>query len=319
MKRVDLSGLFDQWPAKVLALGAAVLLFLFNRFDSLDSKVLSLPVRLVADTALVSSQEWINRVRVTLRGSTEVLAGLDESALEVLADFSSHPGEGLWKAPLQVVRHGAALQAEGLEVQVEPLELLVSFEHKVVKTLPVQPDFVGLPGRNFELSGSKVIPSIITVEGPRSILEKMTSIATEPIELRGKTDTFTLRARVAQDTTLVNFPYGSTVEVQGLMTSSLATLTLAAVVPTPLNLSSLLRLQSPLPPIKVKLRGTPAALAVLDRNDTGSPSVVLLADLSNYLLPGEIPSLSFKAQLPEGVELVSLEPATVAVYLEPLP
>jgi hypothetical protein len=113
MKRIDLAAVFDQWPAKVLALGAAVLLFLFNRFDSLDSKVLSLPVRLVADTTLLPSQDWNNRVRVTLRGSSEVLAGLDETALEVLADFSSHSGEGLWKAPLQVVRHGAALQAEG--------------------------------------------------------------------------------------------------------------------------------------------------------------------------------------------------------------
>jgi hypothetical protein len=46
---------------------------------------------------------------------------------------------------------------------------------------------------------------------------------------------------------------------------------------------------------------------------------VLLADLSNYSIPGEIPSLSLKAQIPEGVELVSLEPATVAVYLEPVP
>jgi len=319
MKRIDLAAVFDQWPAKVLALGAAVLLFLFNRFDSLESKVLSLPVRLVADTTLLPSQDWNNRVRVTLRGSSEVLAGLDETALEVLADFSSHSGEGLWKAPLQVVRHGAALQAEGLEVQVEPLELLLSFERKVVKTLPVQPDFVGLPGRNFELSGSKVIPSIVTVEGPRSILEKMTSIATEPIELRGKTDTFTLRVRVAEVSTLINFPYGSTIEVQGLMTSSLATLTLAAVLPTPLNLSSALRLQSPLAPVRVKLRGTPAALSALDRTDGGSPSVVLLADLSNYSIPGEIPSLSLKAQIPEGVELVSLEPATVAVYLEPVP
>ncbi|MEI8096180.1 MAG: CdaR family protein [Spirochaetales bacterium] len=319
MKKFDASRLLDQWPAKVLALGAALLLFLFNRFDSLQVKTLSIPLRLMADTTLVPSQEWNKRVKVTLRGSEDVLSALDETSVEVLADFSSHQGEGLWKTSLQVVRHGAAAEADSLEILVDPLEISLAFEKKLVKTLPVQPNFVGQPGKNYELSGFQVIPSLVTLEGPRSVVEKLTAVTTEPIELRGKTDTFKLRAIVNQENTLLSYPYGSTVEVQGLMTSSLASLVLDAVVPTPINLNSSLRLQSPLPPVKVKLRGTPEALAALGTGDNGSPSVVLLADLGASAIPGEIPALPIKAQLPDNVELVSLEPSTVAVYLEVKP
>jgi hypothetical protein len=319
MKKFEAARLFDHWPAKVLALGAALLLFLFNRFDSLQVKTLSMPLRLMSDTTLVPAQGWNNRVKVTLRGTEEALAVVDESTLEVRADFSSHQGEGLWRAPIEVIRHGAAAQTENLEIQVDPQELTLPFERRLVRTLPVQPDFVGQPGKNFELAGSKVLPSIVTLEGPRSLLEKMTSVATEPIELRGKTDTFTLRAQVAHENPLISFPYGSSVEVQGLMTSSLATLVLERVIPTPINLNSGLHLQSPLPPLTVKLRGTPLALAALGTTDSGAPTVVVLADLTGYSVPGEIPALPLKAQLPEGVELVSLEPSTASVYLEPKP
>lgn len=315
----DLQRIFDQWPAKVLALAAALMLFLFNRFDSLEVKSYVVPLRLVTDTALVPAQEYNHRMKVTLRGPQEVVSLITEADLEAMADFSGHQGEGIFSAPVQVSRRGTAADSNALEISVDPMVISLRLERKVVRTVPVHPDFQGQPGKNFELSGFQVNPSVIAVEGPRSVVEKVVSVSTEPVELRGKTDTFTLKARVESGSSLVTFPYGSTVEVQGLMTSSLASLVLESVIPGALNLNSGLKLQSPLPPVRVRLRGTPEALRALAQDSNGAPTAVVVADLGGYTLPGSIPSLELKALLPDGVELVDLSPAVVSVSLEAKP
>ena len=319
MKMPDWRKVFDQWPAKILALAAALLLFLFNRFDSLQVRTFSIPLRLVTDTTLVAAQEFDHRVKVTIRGTDELVSGVTEADLEALVDYSGHQGEGVFNAPVQVSRRGTAAESAALEVTVDPMVLNLHLERKVVKTVPIHPDFVGEPGKNYEMSGFQVVPSVITVEGPRSVVDKVTAVSTEPIELRGKTDSFTLKARVEPGSTLLDFPYGSTVEIQGLMTSSLASLVLENVVPTAMNLNSGLRLQSPLPPVRVRLRGTEVALRSLAKDANGAPTVGIVADLSSSMVPGEIPMVELKAMLPEGVELVDLSPAVVSVFLEAKP
>jgi len=184
VKTPDLRKVFDQWPAKVLALVAALLLFLFNRFDSLQVRSFSIPLRLVTDTALVPAQDFSHRVKVTLRGTGDLVSTVTEGDLEALVDYSGHQGEGVFSAPIQVNRRGAAAESAALEVTVDPLVLNLHLERKVVKTVPVHPNFVGEPSKDYEMSGFQVVPSIITVEGPRSVVDKVTAVSTEPIELR---------------------------------------------------------------------------------------------------------------------------------------
>lgn len=315
----DVNKMFEHWPAKVLALAAALLLFLFNRFDSLQARTYTVPLRLVTDTALVPAQDFNHRVRITVRGAPELVSQVGEGDLEALVDFSGRQGEGVFNAPIQVTRKGAAAETAALEVSVDPLVLNLHLERKIVKTIPVKPDFVGQPGKDFELAGFEVVPAVVTVEGPRSAVEKLQTVATEPIELRGKTDSFTLRARVEPGSPLLTFPYGGTVEVQGKMTSSLESLVIDNVAASAVNLNSALRLQSPLPPVRVRLRGTPQALQALTKDAAGSPTVVIYADLTGYTIPGEAPGVELKAVLPEGVELVDLSPAVVALSLEAKP
>jgi hypothetical protein len=319
VKMPDANKIFEHWPAKVLALAAAILLFLFNRFDSLQTRTYTVPLRLITDTALMPAQDFNHRVRVTVRGAPELVSQVSEGDLEASVDFSGHQGEGVFNAPIQVNRKGSAAEAAALEVSVDPLVLNLHLEQKIVRTIPVKPDFVGQPGKDYELSGYVVQPAVVTVEGPRSAVEKLTAVPTESIELRGKTDSFTLKARVEPGSPLLSFPYGNTVEVQGTMTSSLASLVIPSVAPGAVNVSPALKLQNPLPSVRVRLRGRPEALQMLTKDATGAPTVVIFGDFTGYSLPGEVPALELKAVLPEGVELVDLSPAVVSVSLEARP
>jgi len=318
VKRPNFAKILELWPAKVLALAAALLLFLFNRFDSLQVKTLTVPLRVVTDTALVPAQEYGHRVRVTVRGSNDALGDLSEGDLEVHVDFSGHQGEGVYTAPIQVTRKGETAESPPIELSVDPLNLTLHLEKKTVKTVAVRPDFEGEPGRNFVLSGFQVVPAAVTIEGPRSVVEHLDSLVTEPVELRGKTDSFSLRARIEAGS-MIEFPYGNTVEIQGIMTSSLASLVLESVAPTVVNLRPGLKLESPLPPVSIRLRGTQAALAALPKDAKGSPTVPVIADLSGFALSGEIPSVELRAEIPDGIELVDLSPAVVPVFLENKP
>jgi hypothetical protein len=318
VKRPNFAKILELWPAKVLALAAALLLFLFNRFDSLQVKTLTVPLRVVTDTALLPAQEFSHRVRVTVRGAEDVVSDIGENDLEAHVDFSGHQGEGVYTAPIQVTRRGETPDSPPIELAVDPLNLTLHLERKVVKTVNVRPDFQGEPARNFVLSGFQVVPASVTVEGPRSAVDKLQSVTTEAIELRGKTDSFTLKARLDPGP-LVDFPYGNTVEIQGIMSSSLASLVLDNVAPTVVNLHAGLRLENPLPSVRVRLRGTAAALAALPKDAHGSPTVPITADLTGFALSDEVPSVELKAELPDGVELVDLSPAVVPVVLESKP
>jgi hypothetical protein len=315
----DLNKWLEHWPAKVLALAAALLLFLFNRFDSLQVRSFTVPLRLLTDTALVPAQDFNHRVKVTIRGANDLVSAVGESDLEALVDFSSHQGEGVFNAPIQVTGRSPAAENSSLEISVDPLVLNLHLERRITKTIPVRPDFQGQPGKDYELSGFQVVPSVITIDGPRSLVEKETAVSTEPIELRGKTDTFTLKARVEPDSPLIGLPYGNMVDVQGLMTSSLASLVLGNVTPEAVNLASTLTLQKPLPPVRVRLRGTSQALGSLSKDATGAPTLIIVADLTGYTAPGEVPAVELKAVVPDGVELVDLSPAVVPVFLEAKP
>ena len=318
MKKPNFAKILELWPAKVLALAAALLLFLFNRFDSLQVKTLTVPLRVVTDTSLLPAQDFSRRVKVTVRGAEDVVSAISENDLEAHVDFSGHQGEGIYQAPIQVTRRGETSDSPPIELSVDPLTLTSHLERRVVKTVTVRPDFQGEPARNFVLSGFQVVPANITIEGPRSAVEHLEAVTTEPIELRGKTDSFTLKARL-ESGPLIDFPYGSSVEIQGLMSSSLASLVLDGVAPTVLNLHSGLRLENPLPTVRVRLRGTQAALSALPKDAHGSPTVSIIADLAGFSISGEVPSVELKADLPDGIELVDLSPAVVPVFLEPKP
>jgi|GEM_PF-1025936 len=311
----DWNRILDQWPAKVLALTAALLLFMFHRFDALQTRSLTIPLRVVTDTSYVPAEDYPQRVRVIMRGTADSLSGISEADLEAWVDFSGHQGEGIFREPIRVERHSGSSDSVGVELSVDPLTLKLHLEKKIVKTVPIRPDFEGQPARNFELSGFQVSPSVITVEGPRTVVESVDSVDTEAIELRGKTDTFSIKARVLSHSPLVGFPFGNTVDVQGIMSSSLASLVLENVQPQIVNLTPGLVLKSPLPSVKVRLRGTREALQKLNKDALGAPTLPVTADLSGITTPGNVPEIPLNVHLPDGVELVELTPAVVNLIL----
>ena len=314
LDKIPWKKLLDQWPAKILSVAAALLLFFYNRIDTLGEKNITVPVRLITDTTLVPAENWTTRVKLTIRGPKDELAALSDHEIEAVADFSDRSGEGIYRAPVQIRRRGNAADLENLEIVADPMMLRLRLERRVIKTVPVVPQFSGQPGKDFELSGFRVSPSRITVEGPRVRMSKLKYVETEPIDLRGKTDNFTIKVHLELNSSLLDFPLGHSVEVYGNMRSSLQTMTFPSLQPQIVGLIPGLEVTIPPAPVAVRIRGTRQALAGLEAD-----KVHVEADLTNFNGPGEAVDVPIRVLLPPGVDLVEVMPAVINLILEKKP
>lgn len=72
----------------------------------------------------------------------------------------------------------------GIDVQVTPASITLEWETRLERKLPVRVQFSGLSNPNLEISGNAVVtPARVSVSGPKSSVEPLLDLATEPISV----------------------------------------------------------------------------------------------------------------------------------------
>ena len=85
------TGILERnWPAKIISVVAAIMLFLFYRATSLEERFFSVPLNVIVNESYAVASEVPKSVKVTLRGSEENIFLILEDDIEVYADFSVH-------------------------------------------------------------------------------------------------------------------------------------------------------------------------------------------------------------------------------------
>lgn len=186
----------DRWPVKVLSVAAAILLFMFNRMSTLEERFFSVPLRVNLEGTLVPASSYPRMARVTLRGEANAVFPILEEDIEAFIDLTRYKTEGVYKAPVQIRKKGTAAAVDPLEVHVDPLEVAVALERKVVKSVPVTPSFRGYLESGFELSSYSVTPPQVEISGPASLVERVTDVTTDFIELSGKKENFSVGVKI---------------------------------------------------------------------------------------------------------------------------
>lgn len=192
-----------NWPAKVLSVGAAVLLFLFNRMSALEERFFSVPLKVAVDGDLVPSSPYPRMIRVTLRGEADSIYPILESDIEAYIDLSSFKSEGVYKIPVMVRKQGTALDVDPLEVKVDPIEIALALEKRTTKIVPVTPSFRGYLENGYELSSYSLEPAQVEISGPRSAVDRIHDVTTDFIELSGRRESFSAEVKILNRDTLV--------------------------------------------------------------------------------------------------------------------
>lgn len=180
----------QNWPAKIMCITLSLLLFLFYRMSTLERRYFSVPLKVETNGDLVPAVNYPRSIKVNVRGEKDLIYPVQEEDIQVYVDLSHLTREGEYRVPVETRLKGSALDIESMEISLEPSEILMRVEHRIVKKVPVTPSFKGYPEAGYEFSGYIVNPSIVEISGPRSSLGKISDIVTEQIDLSGRNTAF---------------------------------------------------------------------------------------------------------------------------------
>jgi len=300
----------SNWPAKVLSLAAALLLFFFYRLNRLEDRYISAPLSVVLNDDFVPSSQIPRAVRITLRGESNTLFKIQDDDLKATLDLSSYRSEGVIHAPVQVEQRGSALGVDPLMIQVEPADVEINLEHKLSRIVPVTPTFRGFLEPGYELVSFDINPPEVEITGPASVVNRSSDIPTDFIELAGRNSDFIVKARLVKKDSLVSLTGPDTVDFRAVVQKSLAAKSYEGLDIAVVGLSDSLSLVSPLPKGSISVRSSTSDISGFEPGPG-----VLSIDLSSIHLPGTY-KLPVTAVLPEGYSLEQYEPKTVSIVVE---
>jgi hypothetical protein len=300
------------WPVKVLALAAAVLLFVFNRMNNLEQRVFELPLEVILPDGYVLADPLRERAVVTVRGEAEgALRHATAEQFRAWVDLTKFRREGTFVVPLQYERRDAAQQPDVFVDRVEPSEVTVSLERVAERSLPVVANIVGAPEKGYALTQYTVTPPIARLRGPRTVVENTTSVLTEEINLDGVTGDYKTRVGLLRSSPLTSFVGTSRVEFSGVITKVVVTRDFADVPITLINADARFSWEVRPPLGHLVLRG---AEVDFDGPEVQPPRLVL--DVRGVAVSGRQTRVATVAEAPEGVTVIDYEPKEVTVVRE---
>ena len=204
-----------DWPAKVLCLGLAIILFVFNRMSNLDSRFLSAPLRIEKLSSLMPSKSYPKMIRVTLRGEANSIFPIQESDVEVFVEMEQIVEPGTYTVPVQWRKKGTALGVEPLQITVDPAEINFTLDYKISKFVPLLPNFQGQVDSGFSMASYTLYPNQIIIDGPANLMVNIAELLTEPIDLDGRRSDFSGTVNIMQSEPLVLIRGSGTSEFYG--------------------------------------------------------------------------------------------------------
>lgn len=308
-KKSAFERLAEDWPAKILSVAAAIGLFWFNRMGAMEQKFFSVPLKAAGAGRVLPAKEYPETVRVTLRGDADKLEFITPQDIEAYVDFSGVVSEGWQDLPVHVRRLGNALEADPLEISVDPVHVRLPFEARESRNVPVEPRFTGSPETGFEKASGQVSPATVEVSGPRSLVAKVQSVFTEPFSLSGLSADATAAVRLQAPSALIELSSAGAVELRLAIRQAFAKKTFDSVPIALIGLAPGLKAEGKLPGGTLTITGPKADLDSFSLEE-GS----LYMDLTSLNKAGSA-ILPVQASLPPELSVAELEPAELQVRI----
>jgi len=205
----------EKWPVKVLSLAAAIILSVFYRMNTLETRVFTVPLVIEQSDTLIAVNSFSSTVRVSLRGEADSIQPILEEDIEAYIDLGRYVNEGNYRVPVQIRKKGTAIGIEPLEISVSPIEISLLLEQRVTKNISVFPAFSGIVAEGYELTYQSLIPGSVIAEGPRSVLESHLEFFTETINLDRRYDNFSIMVSIIEDNPLISIHGSRILEFRG--------------------------------------------------------------------------------------------------------
>jgi YbbR domain-containing protein len=207
----------DNWPVKVLSIALAIVLFVFHRMSTLESRFFSVPLRTEHNASLIPASPYARMIRVSLRGDKNSIDPILEGDIEAYIDLRKYETEGWHRAPVQIRKLGTAQEVESLEITVDPMEISLELDQRKSKTLPLAADIRGSVADGYDLASRTLTPNQVTVDGPQRLLASITELSTGVVDLDGRNADFSVMVNILSPDPLLVIRGNRMAEFRGLI------------------------------------------------------------------------------------------------------
>ncbi len=307
MLRTFFDKLFNNWQAKLLSFGLAVLLYVAFQIITLDTKHISVPLQIRSEGNFGLIDTPPEYVRIELRGESGDIVSIQDSDIEAFLDISHVSSGGEISIPVEIVLAESLTLIDPLEIQVVPNTITVTVENYIVDWVPVEPSFAGTPLDGYEMTSWESSHKDVKVYGPKSIVESTTAVYANFVDLNEKTQSFSVETNLETLSDKVYLIDADTTTVSVVIEPQIISVAYNNIVPQSSSLLETFTLLQPIAPIAVEISGemNPLSLYVPNPN-------VLEVDFSSVTEVG-VYTLPVIANIPVGFTLLSLGATEVTV------
>ena len=202
--------LLDNLGLKVISLVLSFLLWLQVGSQQNFQRTISVPLEfynLPADLEITG--DYRKEVDVIIRAQRRVES---VGRMSAVIDFkNASPGTEI----VPLIERNITNSPSGVEVLgIIPARLRLELERITEKTVRVEPEILGEPASGYQLAAIRAWPSEVTVTGPESSVDKMTRARTVPIDVSGRSTSFTHSADLDPQDPRLRIDLSTPVEVE---------------------------------------------------------------------------------------------------------
>lgn len=168
---------------KLLSLAAAVAIWMSVASEPELATLSKVPVEYKgAPDDLEISSDVLQNVTVETRGPSGRLRDMPDARSAVILDLSSVQQPGT--RTFDIDARNVSLPRGITLVRVIPAQLSLTFEHRLVRDVPVEVRFV-TPHPGYAVVSAESFPPRLRIVGPESAVRRTQSLSTDPVDISG--------------------------------------------------------------------------------------------------------------------------------------
>ncbi|MCR4790888.1 MAG: hypothetical protein K5839_07400 [Treponemataceae bacterium] len=298
-----------DWPAKVICLIIAVLLYIVCQITTLDRKSFAVPLEVKNTGTLTATNSIPKNIRVSARGESNEVGLLQEKDFKVFIDTGSYVTEGTYKVPIQVELSEEATMIDPLEIQLSPDTITLELDRKISDLKQIKINTRGKCAAGYEVSDLKIEPDLVQITGNSRQVNATKYLETNVVDIEGKKDTVIRKVKLLNLNSMIDVTGNS----EFLVTITITPVKLSKEFETKdlyyLGLTSKLAVENDQIPVKISLAGNQNDIEAFNF----TPHSVYL-DCSDVMEDGEY-ELPVLLDLPANIKVEKIEPASLNIKI----
>lgn len=165
---------------KIASLVLAIVLWSFVVSKGRSVIVMDVPIGFKNIPSNLEVIDAPKTVSIEIEGQESLLKKLRQEDISVTIDLSNFKkGKAFFPLNTDNIKLPNTLTV----TRISPQAIKFLIEEKVKKRVPVRPVIIGSPAQGYFIKAIEVIPKIIEIKGPESVVAKVYAVKTEPIDV----------------------------------------------------------------------------------------------------------------------------------------